>query len=208
MFIKRYITGPIQVNTYLIADESTKDAVIIDLGGDWTKIKKDSDDLGFKISYILLTHGHFDHILGIPEMRKTDENIPVLLNEKDLFLTKNLSETLRHFRINSDVSTVKTDKFINETSKLFVGKYPVTIFSTPGHTPGGQSYLIDGNLFSGDTLFRHSIGRTDLFGGNHEELVNSIKTKLFTLPPSTVVYPGHVDYTTIEDEIKNNPYVK
>lgn len=207
MFIKRYITGPIEVNTYLLADENTKDAVIIDLGGSWDKIKQDADSLGFKINYILLTHGHFDHILGIAQMQKT-ENIPVLLNEKDLFLTKNLSEMLSHFRINSDVTAIRVDKFIDEASDLKVGNYPVKIFSTPGHTPGGQSYLIDGNLFCGDSLFRHSIGRTDLPGGSHFELINSIKTKLFTLSPSTPVYPGHEDYTTIGDEVENNIFVR
>lgn len=207
MFLKHYITGPIQVNTYLLADEETKDAIVIDLGGDWKEIKKDADALGFKINYILLTHGHFDHILGIPEMQK-EENIPVLMNEKDLFLTQHLSEMLCHFRINSDVTSVRIDKFIDEQTHLKVGNYSITTLSTPGHTPGGQSYFVDGKLFSGDSLFKHSIGRTDLEGGNHSELINSVKTKLFTLPPKTVVYPGHVDFTTIEDEIKNNIFVR
>ena len=207
MFLKRYITGPIEVNTYLIADEETKDAIIIDRGGSWDKIKQEADNLGFKINYILLTHGHFDHILGIAQMQKT-ENIPVLLNEKDMVYIKNLPVMLSHFRVNSYVETIRVDKFIDENTELKVGKYPVKIFSTPGHTPGGQSYLIDGNLFCGDSLFRHSIGRTDLEGGNHSELINSIKTKLFSLPPETPVYPGHVDFTTISDEIENNIFVR
>ena len=207
MFFKHYITGPIQVNTYLLADEETKDAIVIDLGGDWGKIKKDADGFGFKINYVLLTHGHFDHILGIPEMQKT-ENIPVLMNKKDLFLTEHLSEMLSHFRIISDVSSVRIDKFIDETTPLKIGNYSITTLSTPGHTPGGQSYYVDGKLFSGDSLFRHSIGRTDLEGGNHSELINSVKTKLFSLPPETAVYPGHEDFTTIGDEIKNNIFVR
>lgn len=207
MFLKHYVTGPIQVNTYLLADEQTKDSIIIDLGGDWEKIKKDADNFGFNINYILLTHGHFDHILGIPEMQKT-ENIPVLMNEKDLFLTEHLSEMLSHFRIISDVSSVKIDNLIDETTPLKVGNYSITTLATPGHTPGGQSYYVDGKVFSGDSLFKHSIGRTDLEGGDHRQLINSVKTKLYTLPPSTVVYPGHDVFTTIEDEIKNNFYVR
>jgi len=207
MFLKHYITGPIQVNTYLLADEETKDAIVIDLGGSWAEIKKDADSLGFKINYILLTHGHFDHILGIPEMQKT-ETIPVLMNKNDLFLTEHLSEMLSHFRINSDVSSVKTDKFIDETTPLKVGKYEIKTLSTPGHTPGGQSYYVDGKVFSGDSLFRFSVGRTDLPGGNHAQLINSVKTKLFTLPPSTMVYPGHDVFSTIRDEIENNMFVR
>ena len=115
---------------------------------------------------------------------------------------------LSHFRINSDVTSIKVDKFIDETTELKVGRCPVKVLSTPGHTLGGQSYLIDGNLFSGDSLFKYSIGRTDLEGGNYAELVNSVKTKLLTLPPSTPVYPGHADYTTISDEIKHNEFVR
>lgn len=207
MFLKHYITGPIQVNTYLLADEETKDAIVIDLGGSWAEIKKDADNFGFKINYILLTHGHFDHILGIPEMQKT-ENIPVLMNKNDLFLTEHLSEMLSHFRINSNVSSVKIDRFIDETTPLKVGNYEIKILSTPGHTPGGHSYYVDEKVFSGDSLFRFSIGRTDLEGGNHAQLINSVKTKLFTLPPSTKVYPGHDVFSTIRDEIENNMFVR
>ncbi len=207
MPINTYIAGPIDANNYLVYDNASRDAVLIDCSDYMPDLILFTEQKRINVKYILLTHGHFDHILGIPEMQKK-ENIPVLINEKDLFLTQHLSEMLCHFRINSDVTSVRIDKFIDEQTPLKVGNYSITTLSTPGHTPGGQSYYVDGKLFSGDSLFKHSIGRTDLEGGNHSQLINSVKTKLFTLPPKTVVYPGHVDFTTIEDEIKNNIFVR
>ena len=196
MIIKQYIAGPIEANNYLVADENSKEAVLIDCSERLPQIIDDVKNLGLKVKYILLTHGHFDHVMGVNEMKK-ELNAEVLINKKDelgtfgLFVDKN----------------PEYDRFIDGNTELKIGDIPIKILETPGHTEGGMCYLIDGNLFSGDTLFKRYVGRTDLPGGNYSKIENSIKNVLYKLDDNTIVYPGHNEKTTIGYEKEYNEIV-
>lgn len=207
MDLKILHTGPLEVNTYILTDEQSKEAVIIDIGGEFETIKKELDEKGFKIKFILNTHGHFDHILGEIEIPKKYPNIPIYMNEADIFHVNNINNELKMWHVNKETKPLSPIKFIDENTKLTLGEQEIKIFATPGHSKGSMSFYIDGKLFSGDALFKHSIGRTDFIDGDYDTLISSIKTKLFTLPDETKVYPGHGPSSTIEDEKKFNPYL-
>lgn len=200
--IKQYPTGPLSVNTYLVCDDASKECVIIDLGGEIDKIYNDINEFGGKLKYILNTHGHFDHIWGEKEAQDKYK-IDIYIHKDDLEMVNNLETytKLWGFPLQSPPKEVFT--FDETTNDLKIGDNKIKIFHTPGHTKGGCCFLIDNNLFSGDTLFYNSIGRTDLEGGNYSELINSIKTKLLPLDENTLVYPGHGCRTTIKNEKRN-----
>ena len=205
MEIKTYVTGPIQVNTYVLKDDISKEAVIIDVGGNFATIRKETENDGYKIKYILCTHGHFDHILGIAQDKTPD--IPVYVNEKDKIHYENLVQTLTDWGFAAHDLSFKPTHYIEDNTNLSIGSFPIKIFHTPGHSKGSVSYYVDGKLFSGDALFLESIGRTDTIDGDYGELISSIKNKLLTLPDNTKVYPGHGPSTTIQNEKLNNPYL-
>ena len=200
-------TGPLEVNTYILKDAESKEAVIIDIGGSFGEIKKKLDEQGFKIKYVLNTHGHFDHVLGEAELQKNNPEIPIYMHEADLPHLQRVKEEMGWFGCNNDYQPLKITKFIDEDTQLFIGNKPIKIFYTPGHSKGSLSYYIDGMLFSGDALFYRSIGRTDFYDGDYDTLINSIKTKLLTLPEDTVVYPGHGPKSTIKLEKNYNTYL-
>ncbi len=205
MIIKQYIAGPIEANNYLVADENSKEAVLIDCSERLPQIIDDVKNLGLKVKYILLTHGHFDHVMGVNEMKK-ELNAEVLINKKDekqLEMTKTILGTFGLFVDKNP----EYDRFIDGNTELKIGDIPIKILETPGHTEGGMCYLIDGNLFSGDTLFKRYVGRTDLPGGNYSKIENSIKNVLYKLDDNTIVYPGHNEKTTIGYEKEYNEIV-
>lgn len=205
MIVKKYIAGPIDANNYLVADEKSKEAVLIDCSEHVQKILDDVKELGLKVKYILLTHGHFDHVMGVNSMKKA-LGAEVLINQKDEKQLEMTQTILRTFGIFIDKNP-EYDRYIDKNTKLKIGDIPIKIFETPGHTEGGLCYLIDGKLFSGDTLFRNYVGRTDLPGGNYAKLENSIKNILYKLPDDTEVFPGHNEMTTIGYEKKHNEIV-
>ncbi len=208
MNLKIYQTGPLEVNTYILTDEQSKEAVIIDIGGDFERIKKETEEQGYTIKFILNTHGHFDHIIGETEIQKKYPEIPIYINQDESLHYNNINEELKMWRFNINSEVLKPSKFIDENTKLSIGSHEIKIYNTPGHSKGSLSFYIDGKLFSGDALFKHSIGRTDFIDGDYDTLISSIKTKLFTLPDETKVYPGHGPSSTIGEEKKHNPYVK
>lgn len=202
-----YQTGPLQVNTYILKDFDSKEAVIIDLGGDFENIKSKLDKDGYNIKFILNTHGHFDHVLGEVEVQKKYPNIPILMHKDDISHFSRLKEEMTYFGFKSDTEPINPERFIDETTRLTIGKNEIKIFHTPGHSAGSLSYYVDGKLFSGDALFYRSIGRTDFYDGDFDTLINSIKIKMFSLPDSTEVYPGHGPKTTIINEKRFNTYL-
>ena len=206
MIIKQYIAGPIEANNYLVADEKSKEAVLIDCSETVEKLLSDVKELGVKVKYILLTHGHFDHVMGINDMKKK-LGTKVLINAKDKSQVEMTKTILSTFGINIEKNP-EYDEFIDENTELKIGEIPIKIFETPGHTEGGMSYLIQNKVFTGDTLFKQYVGRTDLPGGDFSKLVNSIKNILYKLDDETEVFPGHGDMTTIGYEKKHNEIVQ
>ena len=205
MILKQYIAGPIDANNYRVADEKSKEAVLIDCSEHVQKILDDVKELGLKVKYILLTHGHFDHVMGVNSMKK-ELGAEVLINQKDEKQLEMTQTILKTFGIFVEKNP-EYDKYIDKNTELKIGEIPIKIFETPGHTEGGLCYLIDGKLFSGDTLFRNYVGRTDLPGGNYAKLENSIKNVLYKLPDETEVFPGHNEMTTIGYEKKHNEII-
>ena len=200
MIIKQFISGQLENNTYLILDEQSKKGVIIDA----TSLLPDMIEAakGYDIEYILLTHGHFDHILELNKI-KSQFNAKALINKNDLVISDNINEFTRMFNMPDSIPP-SYDGFLNDGDIITAGSLQFKVITTPGHTEGGVCYLIDDKLFSGDTLFMESVGRTDLFGGNYKKLTDSIKNKLFKLSDNIKVYPGHGPQTTIGHEKKYN----
>ncbi|MEE3348638.1 MAG: MBL fold metallo-hydrolase [Candidatus Gastranaerophilaceae bacterium] len=202
MNITTYIAGPIDANNYLIYDESTRDAVLIDCSDYREDILNEVKQKGLNVKYILLTHGHFDHILGVNEMKKA-LNVKAGIAKADIILLEHTPEMCEMFGIPPEEPQIADFTFDSDT-KLSIGNNQIQILYTPGHTEGGVSYLIEDNLFCGDTLFKGSFGRTDLPGGDFKAIVNSIKNTLFKLDDNINVYPGHGESTTIGYEKKYN----
>lgn len=200
MIIKQFIAGQLENNMYLIVDEESKKAVLIDASSNIPEINEGAK--GYDVEYILLTHGHFDHIMGLTSLKET-LNAEAVICKDDLVISDNINEFTRLFGLPDSVPPVY-EKFIKDGDVIRVGNLEIKAIHTPGHTEGGVCYLVDGNLFSGDTLFKESVGRTDLFGGNFAKLSDSVKNKLFKLDENTKVYPGHGDMTTIGHEKKYN----
>lgn len=198
------------VNTYLLTDQATGQAAVIDPAMSTPDERKAFDKtLGTnRLTQILNTHLHLDHCFGLNYV-KTKYGIPAKAHAGDAPLGENMPGQYRRFGLNGDGSAVSIDVPLADGDTIAIGDSQLTAIHVPGHSPGGIAlYYKEGNaLFSGDTLFQRSIGRTDLIGGNHAQLVRSIREKLFTLPGDTLVLPGHGDPTTIDDEIRFNQYV-
>ena len=194
--------GFFQVNTYILHKENI--CVIIDPGSGTKQILDIINKHSLKPHAIIATHGHIDHIEGAFVLEK-EFNIPFYILKEDIPLLDNISMQANLLglsipNIPQNIIELPADKqFIIEEFDFFV-------LHTPGHSQGSASLLIQNNLFSGDTLFHNSIGRTDLFGGDFQTILKSIKSKLFVLDPETIVYPGHGDCTTIKNEINTNPF--
>lgn len=202
-------TGPLEVNTYILKDEESKEAVLIDVGGSFEEIKVNLEKEGYTIKFILNTHGHFDHVLGETEIQEKYPNIPIYMNKDDISHFKRLKDEMSYFGIPfKGKEPLNLETFIDENSELYIGKNKIQIFHTPGHSKGSLCYYVDGKLFSGDALFFRSIGRTDFYDGDYDTLIASIKTKLLQLPDETNVYPGHGPKTTIQYEKTYNTYLK
>lgn len=199
-----YPAGVYQANCYIIYDEKSMKGIIIDPGGEAEDIEKLVNDKGIAPQFILLTHGHFDHTGAVNDL-KAAFNIPVYMNERDSFLVSGNEKRKVSFLPASDL--INIDRYVKDGDVLEYGDENARILETPGHTPGSISVSAGGCIFSGDTLFYGSVGRTDLPGGSHEQLIESIKSKLMVLDDGTFVYPGHGPSTTIGREKRNNPFL-
>lgn len=205
MKIKTLAAGPLMANCYIVSDENTKKAVVIDPGGDADTIYKALQNEGLEAVAIINTHGHFDHVGGNKELVELT-SAPLLIHEADAELLNNVTQSARAWGIPAENSPA-ADRFLQEGDVIEFGDSSLKVLHTPGHSPGGIALVGDGVVFVGDTLFRGSIGRTDLPGGNFEILRNSIHKKLFTLPDNTVAYCGHDRATEIGFEKQYNMFV-
>lgn len=207
MEIKRLVLGLVRTNCYIVYSEETKKAVIIDPAADSRRIMEEISGLGIVPEAILLTHGHFDHMLAA-ESLKNGYQIPICVHKADAELVKhpdlNCSQQFLHMSY-----SISADEELEDGQNLRFLDGAFTVLSTPGHTEGSCCYYAkeDSILFSGDTLFQESVGRTDLPTGSAAKLVNSIRERLFVLPEDTLVLSGHGDQTTIGEEKQYNPYV-
>ncbi len=206
MIIENMPSGQLAANTYLVVDEETKKGFVVDPGGYNPRLTKYVKENGFKIEYIILTHGHGDHMGGVPMHMKEFEGAKLIAAKAE---KEFLADTSVNFSIETTGKpiTLTADKYVVEGDIVEVGDLELRFIITPGHTPGGMCILVEDCLFSGDTLFRESIGRTDFPGGSFEAISKSIKEKLYILPEATRVFPGHMGPTTIGFEKGNNPFV-
>lgn len=203
--VERLPVGIYAANCYIVYCEKTKEALVIDPGGEGEKILKRIEKLGANVKYIFLTHGHGDHIGGIIDV-KNGTNAPVLIHEFDEELLKDANKNLSSMMFFESIQ-LSPDKILKDGDEFYLGNHLIKIIHTPGHTPGGISIKIENNLFTGDTLFQGSIGRTDFEGGCYEDIIYSIKEKLVIYPDDTIIYPGHGPVSTIGREKKYNPFI-
>lgn len=202
------VVGPVSTNCYLGINEESKEALIVDPGDRADQIRAMIEREGVKPVAILLTHGHFDHMMAAEELRRIYD-IPVYAGEKEQEVLENASLNLSTGFIRK-AYTMKADHYLSDGEELILAGSRIKVLETPGHTPGGCCYYLaeEGILFSGDTLFCQSVGRTDFPGGSFDEIKKSIKEKLFLLPAETICYCGHGEGTRIGREMERNPYVR
>lgn len=200
------IVGPLYSNCYIVWDDSNKEGAIIDPGDDADIILKKICELNIKIKCILATHGHFDHVGAVASLKK-ELKVEFLAHKGDDFFIEDAKNAAFRWGVNIEQPPMP-DRFIEDGEKIKIGKFELEVLHTPGHSPGGVSFLYGRMLFGGDTLFQGSIGRTDFRKGSFEVLSKSIKTRLYTLPDDAVVYTGHGPVTTIGDEKKYNAFVR
>lgn len=205
MKIKTFPLGMISANAYLLVDEDSKEAVVIDVGGDFSGINLELEKDDVTLKYILNTHGHFDHILGERDAQEVFD-VPVYIHENDKIMVENLPKQLERFGFKNNAEAPKNIKTFTEKDTFNLGENEIKVLHTPGHTPGSVCFLVGKSLFSGDTLFYTSVGRTDFEGGSFQQLQDSIVNKLFKLDDDVDVYPGHDSKTTIGYEKKYNCY--
>ncbi|MBC2575944.1 MBL fold metallo-hydrolase [Peptostreptococcus canis] len=205
MKLEVIVDSMMQENTYIYYDEKTLDAVVIDPALSFDRQKKFIKDKNLNVKYIMLTHSHADHIGDVKELKKFT-NAPILANihEKEMLndANKNLSSQFFPYPIE-----IEADIYVDEKDKIKMGEHIFSFINTPGHTEGGMCIRCGMEMFTGDTLFQGSIGRTDLYGGDYNKILKSLK-KLAKLEEDLVIYPGHGPASTIGREKKSNYYMK
>ena len=211
--IKSFEFNPIAVNTYVVWDDESLESVVIDAGcytpDENERLRQFIASENLTVKQIWATHLHFDHILGNAFATETF-GAGLAAHRDDEFLLKNFKRQTEIFGLVSNGETVPIARYVDEGDILSVGRYGFTALHVPGHSPGSLVYYCAkaGVAFAGDVIFRDSIGRTDLWGGNYEQLIEGIETKLLTLPDTTVVYTGHGGATNIGYEKTHNPYLQ
>ena len=201
MKLYNLVNGPLRVNTYFIVNDQGE-AMVIDSGENYNKVKQTEKDLGVKIKAVLLTHAHFDHAGNAKKLQ--DDGAKIYISSIDAPKLKNELNLSSHFGRKFDV--LDADFTFMDGEELSVIGIPVKVMLTPGHTDGSATFIIENMLFTGDTLFLESVGRTDFPSGNRRDLVSSVK-KLFALNGDYSVYPGHEDFTTLDHERKYNTFI-
>ena len=198
MIIKAIPAGIYDANCYIVMDEKTKDAVVLDPGGDGEMLERAIKDMAANVKGILLTHGHMDHVGGV-EYLSDKLNAPFYISKIDEEYMEKDNYVFGSIR--------NANGYLEDGNDLSFGSLNIKVIATPGHTKGGLCFLIEDKLFTGDTLFQGSIGRTDFIGGSFPEIINSIKTKLLPLGDEIEVYPGHGPKSSIGYEKGYNMYL-
>jgi glyoxylase-like metal-dependent hydrolase (beta-lactamase superfamily II) len=209
MIIETFPVGLLQCNCTIIGSEQTREAVIIDPGDDVPRIVSRLAHHKLTARYIIATHGHIDHVGGFKDLKEAT-GAPVYLHEGDLFLYNALAMQAQLLGITPPSST-EVDARMDDGDEIGAGEIKLRVHHTPGHTPGSICFYSagdDARLYAGDTLFMGSIGRTDLWGGSFEEIMDSLRNKVITLPDETVVIPGQGPATTIGRETRFNPFLQ
>lgn len=204
MFIDTIVVGPLQENSYVVACEETKEAVIIDPGAEADRIYRVITFHAFTLRYVLATHGHADHVGGVADILG-QTGVPFFMHDADAYLLEGFEHDPIRAYLDAEAPP-SPDRFLMDGETLSVGKIDINVLHTPGHTPGSVCFLTGNTLISGDTLFANSVGRTDLPGGNHNQLLISIREKLLALDDNVRIYTGHGRNTTIGSERRFNPF--
>jgi glyoxylase-like metal-dependent hydrolase (beta-lactamase superfamily II) len=207
MIFESLEVGPLSVNCYIVACEQSREGIVVDPGGDVDQIVRLVDKHSLKIHSIINTHGHFDHLGGNLHALAAFGGARLLIHQADAPMLNISAAIARQYGVEGENSP-PADEYLVDGMAILFGSYQIKVLHTPGHTQGGCCLYFEDEriVITGDTLFAESIGRTDLPGGSHEQLLESIRTKLFTLPDDVIAYPGHGPQTTIGHEKRCNPY--
>jgi len=206
MILEIHPVGMIQANCYILGDEQTKEAVVIDPGGDTPVLLRSLQARDLKPVAILATHGHFDHVEGLASLKRAT-GAPIHVHKGDLPLIQGMAGQGLMFGVRVEAAP-PPDVFLEDGATVSFGGYTLEVLHTPGHSLGSVCYRLDKSVFVGDLLFAGSIGRTDLQGGDYDTLLQSVRKRIFTLPDETVVYPGHGPSTTVGVEKRSNPFFR
>ncbi len=208
MILETFPVGPLACNCTILGDEEAGEAIVIDPGDEIGRIHGRLNELGLKLKQILVTHAHIDHVGGALKLKRLT-GAPIFLNENDIPLLKMMSMQAAWLGIDTP-ETAPPDESLTDGMSVGLARFPATVIHTPGHTQGSVSlhFAPLRMVIAGDTLFAGSIGRTDLPGGNYGQILDSIHSRLMSLPGETRVLPGHGPETTIAEERKGNPFLQ
>ena len=209
MILEQLVVSPFQSNCWIFGCDETREGVVIDPGDEAERILDSVRKHELTIKYLIHTHGHLDHVGATAAMQRETKGL-ILIHEADQIMLDNLPAQAALFG-GGDPEIPTVDRYIKEDDRIAFGHYVFSVLETPGHSPGGICLKLEGKeqgVFAGDTLFRGSIGRTDLWGGSYEQLLDSIRDQLLLLDDDTPVFPGHGPQTTIGSEKQNNPFLQ
>lgn len=205
MKIENVIVGPLENNCYIVYDEKSLDAMVVDPGDEPDRIIDFLEDRKLKVNYIICTHAHFDHIGAVSDIKgKTGAKVVMHKNDLELYLSAKDQAALWGYDLEPLPSP---DMFVAEGDELIIGSLKFKVLHTPGHSPGGICLYGEGIILTGDTVFAGSVGRTDFYGGSIEELKKSFK-RIISLPPATKIFPGHGGLSTVNEEKETNFFVQ
>lgn len=205
LVLEHLLVGPLQSNCFILGDEESGEAVIIDPGGDGDKILNAVSKKPWKVTAILNTHAHFDHIAANEIVRKGTQ-APLMAPRSDAPYMEQAHISARMYGLEVDASSLP-DRLLDDGDLIELGDEKIEVMLTPGHTPGGSTFVTSIGIFPGDSIFAGSIGRTDLPGGDYDTLIDSINARIMSLEDDTPVYPGHGPATTVGREREHNPFL-